>query len=781
MTVTPRYVFPEGSEVTLLSRKLVLIGRNENGYETVDLEDGNVSSIPFAKFVEYCSLPGAKIDVAVAQTGSRLQTRLGGYASAKSLPDDQRDVGKFHHALCLAMEAYRAHLREESGNPRFELSHRLMNKRSGRLFVKNIAEQILGHKVHIEQPRGGHSKVWVLYRGRTLVKHFNAFLDLAPDEHPLDALIPLYHLKGNRTDRLSLRVRELMTEAWEKYGLDRKKPSPSNVMAELEALISQENAKRARNELPPLRVPSQKALIDHRLMLLTETEYAIAVEGKDVTRNKKGRGSTDIRALFIGEYVEVDECKASLVNSAKEAGFWERMSEDQRRALEEIDEYIRTRLFVLVMIDVATRMPLAWVISDAPKAEATLALFRMATRNKTREKQRYGCSGDPVGAVGILHVKNDNGPGLRNSTVIGAYMGVGAINTLARTYSATDKPHVERLFGTQESEFFKLIHGYTGRRPGELPGYDAQEYGVLDVDQLYRMVTRYLIEEYPSNRHMGVGMYGRRPYEAYRQINEARGHVALIDPNMRRIQLGWCDEVTPTDEGVRIFQGIFYNSDELQQKREEYGIKGKVQVYVDPDDASRATVLMPNVKDPIEVSLQITAFADMTIPEILNLMERMRKETPEVTQIHEDRVQRTRLQRREELEAIGVEHKLPRSYSTIAECRAKAKAVFAGARVLPSELPAGTTRPGAITDLAASEGVISIGAADRVIEGSAYEVQPHAPLETASVAVINASPEPGFQSEQPTPRQTATPARKPKMDKKDTDLLPRPKNLKGLE
>lgn len=188
----------------------------------------------------------------------------------------------------------------------------------------------------------------------------------------------------------------------------------------------------------------------------------VATKAERYTRNSRGRGSTDVRALLVGEYVEIDECKASLVVSAKVRGMWERLSPDERATLEEMDKLVRERLHILVMIDVATRMPLAWVISDQPRAEATLALFRMATRDKTREKRIYGCEGEPMPAIGIGHVKNDNGPGLRNAEVIGALMGMGAMNTVVRTYAATDKPYIERMFGTIESILLKLLHGYTG-------------------------------------------------------------------------------------------------------------------------------------------------------------------------------------------------------------------------------------------------------------------------------------------------------------------------------
>ena len=157
--------------------------------------------------------------------------------------------------------------------------------------------------------------------------------------------------------------------------------------------------------------------------------------------------------------------------------YWHTLDRDFQEALELADEEIRRRLTILVMIDVATRMPLAWVVSEQPKAEATIALLRMATRDKTREKRIYGCDGDPMPALGLGLVRNDNGTGLRNKQVKEILMATAAANVDVRAYASADKPYVERRFGTAESVLWKLVHGYAGRKPGENPGYDAKKMG----------------------------------------------------------------------------------------------------------------------------------------------------------------------------------------------------------------------------------------------------------------------------------------------------------------
>ena len=783
MTVHQKFDLPVGGTVTLFNNDLVFNGETDAGYEFTDMASGQVSIVSYQTFVDYLKLPGVKLNFDGPETGDRLQFRMGGVQTSENLTEAQKAFARFNLSLCQAMQLLRNKLNLEYPDDTVNLSISMMNRRDNREFVRAIAEEMFGQKILLDTPRGGKGSNWTMYKGRTLVKYLKIFDELQPNESPLDALVSLDHLKGNRNPRITNSVKMMMTQAWEEVGLDTKSPSVANVHDRLEVLIHEENKHRMRNGLSRLEVPGEDTLSRHRHYLLTPTEYLPATKGERHARGKRGRGSTDIRALLVGELVEIDECKASLVASARAEGIWERLAKDSKDALEDIDKIIKQRLSILVMIDVASRMPLAWVISDQPKAEATLALFRMATRDKQREKQLYGCDGDPVGVIGIGNVKNDNGPGLRNTACVTALMGVGATNTIARAYASTDKPYVERMFGTIEAVLLKLVHGYTGGKPGQLPGYDATVNGVLNIDELYGILTRFLIDVYPSTRHMGVGMGGRRPYEVYREIAETRGCIRPIDPNMRRIHLGWEEKVMPTDEGVRVFGGIWFNSDDLQIAVD--GLRAhqrKVSVYVDPDDMSRATVLVPGVSDPVEVHLQMTAFADMTLVDILNLMGQWLKENPKVTEAHDDRIMKFRQDFYKMQQAIGLERNLPRSFSTIAECKTMAKAIFAGARVVPGRGLKGTIAPDDIMNIGVAENVFQIGDDDGLIEGEVVFTQPQDMAPVPPAAHLSSATAHRFDglSSPPTPPKESSSRRKKKAEN-PSQTLGRPENLKDLE
>ncbi|WP_323767324.1 hypothetical protein [Marinovum sp.] len=352
-------------------------------------------------------------------------------------------------------------------------------------------------------------------------------------------------------------------------------------------------------------------------------------------------------------------------------------------------------------------------------------------------------------------------------------MQLGSINTIGRTFEATDKSYVERLFGTLQGQVFQMLPGYTGSGPGDLPGYDALKNGVITKEQLYGIVTRYFIDEYPSTRHHGADMLGRRPREVYDLLNRTRGQIGLIDPNQRRLSLGWEENVTPTDEGVRVFGGIWFNSDEFQISRE--GREGKIQVFVDPDDLNFATAVIPGVQTSVELELQTTAFADMTLPGVLNLMAELRREDPAATEFHDDQIMRSRKHRYALIHALEIEHNLPRSYSTIEECRAKAKAVFAGSRVVSAPGLPGTTRPGNITQLNITEGLFELGG-----ENAAEQSSNQAPIPEEAVSNPIGSEQADSGPASVVPGTAKAKPRKRKATSENDVKLGRPRNLKGL-
>ncbi|QPM90947.1 hypothetical protein [Pseudooceanicola algae] len=709
MTIAPRYNFEAGTEIAVQGRDLVLHKVGAQGYELADPTGGQMHILGFSSFVEMMKSGAVTFAPSQLLPEGSAKLRLGGLSVAAQLSDEQQTYGRFHYAICRAIDELYLHRTIVEGEKGFRISIGALNDPANRKFLRPLVEAFFGERVRLDAAtlKGGQQKSWFLYKGRTLKKYYGIYQGLQDGDDVIAGLATLDHLKGNETPRLPLRLKDLMTEAWEEIGLDLKAPSVANVHGYLAALLNRENRQRALNDLPALPVPSHQSVLRHRKELLTPIEYMVATKGERYARNKRGRGSSDVRALMIGEFCEMDECRASLITSAKAKGYWHTLSEDLKTAMEWADEEIRSRLSILVMIDIATRMPLAWVVSDQPKAEATMQLLRMATRDKTRERRIYGCEGEAMPAMGLGMVRNDNGTGLRNAEVKSALMGIASANTDVRTHASADKPYVERMFGTTESVLLKLLHGYTGRKAGELPGYDAKKSGVLDIDLLYEILTKFFIDEYPSLKHMGVGIGGRRPAEVFKELNETRETFRLLDEDLRRVHLGWPFKLQPNDEGVRVLEGLFYSSDEFQTAREQH--KGKVTVYIDPDDLSFATAVIPRDPEPYRLALQTTVFADLTVSEFLELMMQYRRENPELTRLYEDRIAKVRLERHEQLKKLGVERRLPKSYVSRDEARKKAKSLFASSRLVTTQVPIDTVAPGTLASATSGPGILPLG------------------------------------------------------------------------
>ncbi|MGH6763974.1 MAG: hypothetical protein ACRECW_20585 [Phyllobacterium sp.] len=669
----------------------------DGSYRSENSETGAVEILTYNQVLSVLKRPGtsaANMLMSISSAAARI--RQGGLHYRDQLSAVLRDQIDFRKALCVGIDQLEATgVRVNGAN---------LDRREHRRFIRDIASQLYRTRPINVVIRGGSSKlVAIMPRGRTLVRYRARYVESGYDEM---ALVDQAWLRGNRISRISTRMHDLMTLATEQSYLDLKKPTVASAYKRLKTLLQLENATRIANGSEPLKLVSYGTLRDH-IEKNGSTALATARDGERAVANNRSRGVTDTRALMIGELVEIDECKLSLITVAKEKGWWERLCEEDQAALEEIEEIIRTRLWLVLMVDVASRMPLAWVLTDAPCAEATLELLRMATRDKTREKIIYGCERDPMPPIGIGSVKGDNGTGIRNAVVKAATLGVAAQSIDVRTHRGGDKPYIERLFGSLETRLISLIHGYTGRKAGALPGYDAIKNGVLDCEEFYGLITRYLVDEYPFERHYGVTMMGRRPIKVAQEINRDYGAITVPADHDRRIQLGWRKECTITDEGVKAF-GLPYSSPELQILRDH--IAGKVAVFLDPDNISHATILIEGHPEPVLADLSWTAMKNLTLPEFLRIAEEARAEDPEVAAEFEALRARVRKERFDQLYFIATEHELARSFMTIAEAQKKAEIVMSGVYSPRHEPVLGTTPRGSVAREGAVAGVRKIGA-----------------------------------------------------------------------
>ncbi|EYD70739.1 DDE-type integrase/transposase/recombinase [Limimaricola hongkongensis] len=675
------YLLPENASVVLEKQRYLIDSRSGRGSVLVSSADRTRTFLPGKQLDELlrdgaCVLENEHGEVVVAGIEDD------SFRYLNQLSGEERKNVRFRAALCYAIH--------ELVGQGLRLSEGILNKPQVRQDICKLAAMHFEGKIAISALRGGSmTRVFPLPKGRTLLKYYRLF----EAEHfdPL-ALQGKHRWKGNRTSRLAPELRPLMTEA-SKAWLDKRKPPMAKAYQKLKLLLKAENVSRRGRGEAELALPSQASLRAHIDKHVSSIGQQIAREGERAAYNKRGPGSTDLRALMFGELVEIDECKLSILIPIKRAQQPEEGHSSHGAAPKGAEEVVTKRVHLLLMIDVATRMPLAWTLAEQPSADATLELLRMATRSKEREKVKHGCDQNPAPAVGIGKVRNDNGTGLRNREVKEAMAGLGIISVDTRSYHSSDRPFIERLFGTIESELISGLTGYTGNAAGALPGYDAVENAKLPLDALYQILTRYLVDVYSHTAHHGFGMDGRTPYQAMQRVLKEAGMVRPPSMQSRRIHLGGEVNATPTDEGIKAC-GLPYQSREFQRLRDLY--PGKWTVCIDPDRIQAVTVQIEGYVGVIEAELTATYVASLTLAEFVEAMEERRRQAPHDAEVSEYQFVEA-LRAIEKINAT-FEPKPTKgsSFSTFEELEERAQRVTSGIHLAPSTKLLDVVEPGGL-------------------------------------------------------------------------------------
>jgi len=147
MSIVPQYNYPAGTEVTLYNEKMSISSMNDDGYELLNLETGEVGVTSFSKFAELQKTPAMKIGAAGGLHSTELELRLGNLKVAEQLAPPQQERGQFHHAVCCAAAMLRSKLRQEHRMPDLRLTGALLNNADNRKFICKVATEIFGKKV----------------------------------------------------------------------------------------------------------------------------------------------------------------------------------------------------------------------------------------------------------------------------------------------------------------------------------------------------------------------------------------------------------------------------------------------------------------------------------------------------------------------------------------------------------------------------------------------------------------------------------------------------------
>lgn len=688
MSYVPLYRVLTGSRLLLDGCDWLVTGIEENGYAVEGVDDGECRSFSFQRVDQAIKDRDCEV---IAPKDIEKRDALLGYTGGLELfeqlsEEQQRDI-RYRLALVLAIDTLEAEgekVTQRSINTGGPLRDKLLLK----------ASEIHGSHNFSDPPRGGRVKLMFLVpEGRTLKKYHSTFHEHG--DNPI-VLMEREHMKGNRSQRLSY-----LQEAFIEHVLALRQDPRQPKLAPLLKLAQANFHVPAQHIAAGFKFPSITT-IWVRIKAISKFVEEGGRNGWQYARNRLGASTADVRALYYGEDVQVDQVYLSLFTDT--GGTVRAKCIDPEKVPAELEADEICRLWLHVMIDVATRLPLAWIIAKSADADHTQALMRMATRDKTREKVRYGCIKDPAPPIGIMKFEADNGGATRNGPVYGAQLGVGMTVIPSRSYHSIDKPHVERIFGTSQWAVLNFLPGYTGSRPGELKDYDPKGSVAFTHNEFYGQVTRYLVDEYSHDQHFGVGMFGATPWEKMLYIAENYRKPDAPNQRERCLHLGVKANATTTPNGVKAFN-IPFNSTALLNFTG--GASRKVTVHLDPDDLRHAYVTAKGHADIIKVDLFMTVFADLTLEEAIELMEEACRRNPKAQELHNAHLKEVRARRARESGFIP-DTRDPSNYQNMNDFRRRASQLEK-VPTRPKGKTGPTARAGNLTDRTGSTPAFKVG------------------------------------------------------------------------
>jgi len=337
-----------------------------------------------------------------------------------------------------------------------------------------------------------------------------------------------------------------------------KRPKISGAILMLQAKIEQLNGVRAIHGLRLHEMPKPKFF--NKLVKGLGRYFLTASRlGDDVAKAALAKTGNGLQIRRPGHRVEMDEWKIDLLVLLTFAGLAQKMTDEER------DLVKSTRIWVTVVIDVATRCILAMRFSArAPSEDSSMAALEMAVSDKTMLSAVIGAGAPWVYNVLFSNLVTDWGPAFRAMRLRASVAQLRATHQFTAAGWAAGRGTIESVFKTQGMRFMHWFEGRTfsnvvDRGPN---GTEAR----LNIDELNRMLVRAVVDIYHHTPHDGLN--GSTPHNEWLRLTAKYGILPPLHPDQRRHIFGTKIVKAIGDKGVR-FLAIHFNHPRLQEMRRE--------------------------------------------------------------------------------------------------------------------------------------------------------------------------------------------------------------------
>ena len=367
--------------------------------------------------------------------------------------------------------------------------------------------------------------------------------------------VSLVPAKGGRPTGhrlLSDAVEVIIADQLERFYASRQKPVLSAVHREISRLCQAQG----------LKSPSLKA-VRTRALRLNQVKLTRAREGYRAAQSKVGPSRGSLQATMPLSVVQIDHTLVDV-----------QLVDDVRRKP-------IGRPWLTLVLDVATRMVLGFVVSLDPPSRLSVALAIA---------QAVGDKAEWLAARNLAHIwpctglfdtiKLDNAAEFRAVALKRGCEQYG----MALDFRPPGAPwwggHIERLMGTLMTECH-LLPGTTFSNPVEKGGYDSEARAVMTRAELETWLAGRITGVYHNRVHTALG---RTPLSAWRAA-EATGWVPRTPKDSDRLLLDFLPFAyrTPRRDGLQLFNIAYWHPDMAVWAASK---PGKLPVRYDPRDLS---------------------------------------------------------------------------------------------------------------------------------------------------------------------------------------------------
>lgn len=390
-------------------------------------------------------------------------------------------------------------------------------------------------------------------------------------------VIPRHERKG-RTSLLDGALLDLVEDAIETHYLNQQRPTVASLYGRVIEAIQE------KNKLLPEPLPAiSRATLYRHVHTLDRYMVTLAREGRLAAKKKYRPVYSSLRTQSINERWEIDHTPVNLLCVCP-----------KRRI-------VIARPILTAVIDAHSRMVVGFQISArVPGQEEVGAAIRMAMLGKGALLQQLGLEHADWPARGVPSlVVADNGMEFHGTGLRHGCADLGIELAYCPSRSPWHKGRVERFMRTVAEGLFHNIPGTTWSSTDERGDYKSADLACITLDDLTKLVVRWITEVYQHAPHRGLGK--RTPHMVWQESCREQHIYMAEDPGALEIAFAGTTYCVVTNRGIT-FDHLSYNNHALQALRLRLpeGEKLRVRYFCDRIDAVQ--VFDPARKEYIEVA-----------------------------------------------------------------------------------------------------------------------------------------------------------------------------------